>query len=304
MDVQMEVGGLAVARPTTVAQALAIEREPDLDAVRLLRPKAADAASLALAGFLVKPYEVNWVSDAPQDRAAFLEKLGKRSRQSFTAADRAVRDIGATTHVVPLTPAALEDFLGLYAGGLEQMRNPIDVATRHRNRIVDRIHDYLMVAVRRDDELVAATLCLSDAGTDLLRIRFSAAGRTLRDAGVSRVMIMAASLEAAPRGLSRVSLGSDLNLYGHIVEPGLLAFKARLGFSPRPDRAILGSGEDVAERLVRMRHLSQPAYAFAYAEDGGPNDDLVLHRFTSEDESRKLPGTVAGWTPVDHVLPY
>jgi len=257
-----EVGGLRVGTEGV-----------DLDVLRHRDPTDAQLPELLAAGFLVRPYEVTWLAPTGGSAEEFLDRLSGKDRQNIRAARRSLT---AELAIEPLDEPLLDDFLVLYTEALATMPNGIPVAVKQRATIL--AGDFFAVTARSAGRLVAA--CLVGSDRDLARIRFSAADQHLRGASVTRVLYLAAVDEARRRGIGQVSLGSDLNLYGHIVQPGLFSFKVRLGFAARPAQRVLGEGHDLAERVLSLDRLSDPTLVLAYGADrSGP---LHLHVFTRD----------------------
>jgi hypothetical protein len=257
-----EVGGLRVGTQGT-----------DLDVLRHRDPSEAEIPGLIAAGYLIRPYEVTWLAPTGATADEFLSRLSGKDRQNIRAARRS---LATDLAIEALDEPLLDDFLVLYTRALASMPNGIPVAVKQRAAIL--AGDYFAVTARSAGRLVAACLVMQDPG--LARIRFSAAAEHLRAASVTRALYLAAVDEARRRGVERVSLGSDLNLYGHIVQPGLFSFKVRLGFAAYPAQAVLGDGRDLAERVLSLDRLSDPTLTLAYGADrSGP---LHLHVFTRD----------------------
>jgi len=276
VDVVTDIGGLRIGRAGVAA--------PDLDLLRYRDPSPAQIPDLLAAGYLIRPDEVTWVAPTGASAAEFLDRLSAKDRRNLRNAERSL----AAEHVTaaePLDERLLDDFLTLYAAALPTMPNGIPVAIRHRDAVLADVDAYYAVTVREAGRLLAACLAVRDADRDLVRVRFSATTARLRGASVTRVLYLAAIAEARNRGVRRVSLGSDVNLYGHIVQPGLFSFKSRLGFAAYPSQAVLGEGCDVAERVLDLGRLGEPTLALGYrtgSDRRGVDRDapLWLHVFT------------------------
>jgi GNAT superfamily N-acetyltransferase len=265
----VDVGGLRIG---TAGAALDVLRHRD--------PSDAEIPGLLAAGFLIRPYEVAWIAPTGATAEEFLSRLSGKDRQNIRAARRS---LAADLAIEALDEPLLDDFLVLYTRALANMPNGIPVAVKQRALVLKAADSSFVVTARSAGTLVAA--CLVVLGAGLARIRFSAADEHLRGASITRVLYLAAVDEARRRGIEQVSLGSDLNLYGHIVQPGLFSFKARLGFSAYPAQTVLGDGHDLAERLLNLDRLSDPTLTLAYASVAGGVDrsaPLHLHLFTRD----------------------
>jgi hypothetical protein len=273
-----DVGGLRIGLNEDTA---------DVDLLRHREPSAAEIPGLLAAGYLIRPSEVTWVAPTCASADEFLSRLSGKDRQNIRTAQRSIAASRVRIAVDTLHEQLLNDFLTLYAQALEDMTNAIPVAIKQRDALLSDADAYFAVTVREAGRLVAACLAVRDADRDLVRIRFSAAEAHLRGASVTRVLYLAAIGEARNRGVGQVSLGTDLNLYGHIVQPGLFSFKSRLGFSAYPAPAVLDHGYDLAERVLSLSRLSEPTLTLGYATNADRQGidrsaPLHLHVFTGK----------------------
>lgn len=91
-------------------------------------------------------------------------------------------------------------------------------------------------------------------------LRFSAVEPRWRAASLARVLYLAAFRTARELGCPLVTLGNDPNLYGHVAKPGLMLFKARLGFRPVPAGTVVPTmAGDVADRIVLLKERAPRA---------------------------------------------
>jgi len=283
------------------------ESAPDLDLLRLREPSAEEIPGLLATGYLIRPSEVTWLAPTGAGAGEFLSRLSGKDRQNIRTAQKSLAASGARIEIGTVHEQFMDEFLTLYARALEGMTNAIPVAIKQRDAMLADSDAYFAVAVREAGRLVAACLAVRDAGRDLVRIRFSAAEAHLRGASVTRVLYLAAIDEARSRGVGRVSLGTDLNLYGHIVQPGLFSFKVRLGFEAHSSPLAIDHGHDLAERIISLRRLGEPTLTLAYATrpDGTGIDQftpLHLHVFTRETapDLRPYRATFVGGVTVHH----
>src|SRR5437764_2287081 len=114
------------------------------------------------------------------------------------------------------------------------------------------------------------------------RARSSAVVGDQRQASLTRVIYLEVVRVARERGFAMVSLGSDPNLYGHLVKPGLFSFKSRLGFVPVPSHLVdPASGSDQADRIVGFSAVTDPTFVLSYAQEvRGPS--LALDLYTTK----------------------
>jgi hypothetical protein len=146
----------------------------------------------------------------------------------------------------------------------------IALARRLGPDIVDK-PDYVAILAFLGSRLAGATICQHCPKQDMLRLRFSAVEPDQRRASLSRVVYLEAVALSRRAGHRWTSLGNDTNIYGHIVKPGLLGFKASLGFRPVPSQAVLpGDGNDEADYIVDLRTFTDPTVLLGYPRRAGP----------------------------------
>lgn len=278
MTVVTDIGGLRIG--------LDGDTTPDLDLVRWREPGAAEIPGLLAKGYLIRPSEVTWFAPTCAAEDEFLGRLSGKDRQNIRTAQRLLAGGGARIAVERLDEPLMDEFLNLYAQALEDLRNGIPVAIKQRDSVLAHAGAYFAVTARQAGRLVAACLAVRDHDRDLVRIRFSAAEAHLRVASITRVLYLAAIAEARDGGIGQVSLGTDLNLYGHIVQPGLFSFKSRLGFSAHSSPLALNHGHDLAEKVLSLDRLTEPTLVLAYATNSAGGIErsapLRLHVFSRE----------------------
>ncbi|WP_405150417.1 GNAT family N-acetyltransferase [Sphaerisporangium sp. NBC_01403] len=275
----------------------------EVDIVRVPNPPVERWPELVSAGFFPKPQVVVWRAATAGSEKEFLDGLPSKDRRNVFAARRRVVAGGLRFEVLPVSPALLDAFLPLYESQVARMRHGWAVATEHRARILDSADQYFAVCVWDGDDLAGACLNLQSRDKDEVRARFSAVVPDHREAGLPRLLYLEVVEEARRRGFGWVSLGSDPNLYGHIVKPGLFGFKSRLGFVAVPSHFVdPGSGSDQADRIVGLSALTDPSFVLAYAEgaDGRPQrgSALRLEMFSSADQLDLRPYSPAYLTSV------
>ncbi|WP_242910557.1 GNAT family N-acetyltransferase [Actinomadura terrae] len=238
-----------------------------IDLVRVLDPPPGRWPDLAASGLLPRPDRVTWLAATGADDAGFLAGMSAKERQGITLARRRAAKAGLTLSHEPLTPEALDTFLDLYEESVGEMPNGLAVARNHRDTIVAGIERFFIVGAYRDGVMQGAAIgeCCADIG--VARLRFSAVTAEHRRISLSRVLYLEAVRVVREAGYAKVTLGNDPNLYGHLVMPGLFAFKARLGFRPVPSTTVnAGDGQDVADRVLSMRALADPSFALTYRD--------------------------------------
>jgi len=104
----------------------------------------------------------------------------------------------------------------------------------------------------------------------------------------------------AGRGMRWATLGSDVNFYGALVNPGLCAYKLRLGFRPVP-ADLFGStaSRTVAERMTSTSGLLPPVLRFEYRR-ARPAGVRIEDFVDGPDALGLVSVTPPGWS--DHVL--
>ncbi|MEV0730756.1 hypothetical protein [Polymorphospora sp. NPDC050346] len=258
--------------------------QSDVDLIRVDRPDPGAWADLAAAGFVVKPDRVTWLADTGADERDFLSRISRKEREGVSKARRAVAADELTWRQAPLDEAGWHAFLGLYTDAVSRLRNGLPVAGAHWAAISAKLDRFFLIGAYRGDDLRGAAIGEFCPEVAVTRVRFSAVAGEQRNASLSRVIYLEAVRAAREAGYPRVTLGNDPNLYGHLVMPGLFAFKARLGFVPVPSTLVdPADGWDVADLLLSMKPLTDPAFMLGYPATGkGP--DLDFHFFSRTDD--------------------
>ncbi|MEV0607437.1 hypothetical protein AB0I61_13820 [Polymorphospora rubra] len=282
-----ELVGLRMAT-VDVREALTTDwsrHQTDVDLVRVDRPEPDTWPDLAAAGFVVKPDRVTWLAETGTDERDFLSRISRKEREGVAKARRAVAAAELTWRRTPLDEAGWHAFLGLYTDAVSRLRNGLPVAGAHWDTINAKLDRFFLLGAYRGGELRGAAIGEFCPEVGVTRLRFSAVAGEQRNASLSRIIYLEAVRAAREAGYARVTLGNDPNLYGHLVMPGLFAFKARLGFVPVPSTLVdPADGWDVADLLLSMKPLTDPAFMLGYPATGkGP--DLDFHFFSRTDDS-------------------
>lgn len=262
--------GISVAK-VDVEEALTTDwatfAEP-VDVVRVEDPERSSWADLTAVGFLPKPEWITWLGRPAKDVDEFIARLSKKERKNVRAAFRRVDAAGLRTVLrEPLTEDGLDTFLGLYDKQVAEMTYGLPMARMQRESLLADGDSYIVVLIYEADDLVAGCVCHRSAKEDALRLRFSAVDEVWRSAGLARVLRVRLAVLAHARGYGSFSLGNDPNLYGHVVKPGLFEFKSHLGFLPLPSQAVrIGAGRDVADRVLSLKSLTDPAFVLSYSD--------------------------------------
>lgn len=253
-----------------------------VEIVRVVDPPADTWPDLLAAGFLPKPSWLTWIAATGPSEQAFTAELHRKERQSITAARRYLDDTGSRIEVGPLDETFLDRFLKLYTRQLARMRHAMPVAVQQRGELLAAATEFFVVGGWQDDTLVGGCVSQYVPGGDLVRIRFSAVDTHGRRGSLARLLYMAAVNQARGQGYRQVSLGNDPNLYGHVVEPGLFAFKTRLGFHAVPSQTVRPyRGDDSADLILGQSILADPALLLAYPPsiDSDAGTELRLEVF-------------------------
>lgn len=251
----------------SVAEALEIDRTAvDVDVIRVVDPAPESWPALRAAGFAVKPAWVTWLSPAMDSEESFLERLSGNERRNVRLGLRYVDDEGIQLHTVfPLTPAALDDFLGVYDRQIAGMPYGVAFARQQRDELLAHPDSYLLIEARAGDDVIGGSLCWLRPDVSTLQSRFVATVPSSRQSRLCRALYMRACELARELGFANVSLGSDCTLYGHMARPGLFSFKARLGFVPVPARLFASDpAPDEADLVIRLGTLSEPSLILSY----------------------------------------
>lgn len=276
--------GLAVAHigPAELGGEPWLRTDRRVDVVRLPDPPAALWDELAARGFVRKPALLTWVAELGPDEDRYLAGLDRSARKSVRRARRHAGEAGLREVVEdPVTPAALDRFLALYKERVAEMRYGVPFALDYRDAVLHGPRKFFGVFAYEgggggtgpdggpdagDGELVGGTLVLECPAAGALVLRFSAVSERWRTSSLARSLYLAAMREGRARGYARATLGNEPNLLGHLTRPGLLRFKAGLGFRAVPSHEFGDPHPvDEADLVLRLDALSDPALILGYA---------------------------------------
>jgi GNAT superfamily N-acetyltransferase len=243
-----------------------------IDVARVSMPSRRRRAELADAGFLTKPARLTWIAATLDSEESFLAQLSFRDRKNIRVAQlRAAADRVRFEIVKPVRPGLLGEFLTLYRAQVAGMRNGIAIAAEHADGITDEWAGYYAVAAYIDGELVGACIAQECPAENLVRLRFAATDQPRHSSGLARALYLSAVEAARQMGYRQATLGTDPNLYGHLVKAGLFAFKWRLGFTAVPAQSVVaGDGFDEADLIIGTEQLIEPVLFLSYPCDGQP----------------------------------
>jgi hypothetical protein len=293
--------GLTVAEFTT-EEALAAAgpwRGPDVDLLRVIDPHPRDQARLTAAGFIVKPSWVNWVAPLRDSEAEFLGALSSNERRKMRRGLELAASAGLHVEIrSELEEGPLEEFLSVYEKQVAGMRNGVNLARGEQRSLLDQSGSHIGVFAYEGSRMVGGCVCRLRAEDSLLQLRYVATADVDKRGALTRALYMAAFRAGRDMGCTRMSLGNDTSLYGHITSPGLYEFKKRLGFTPLPSQTVdPGLGGDDADRFVSSRALTDPSLLLAYDDGYGAWDgarenrpqSLRLHILASRDDMDLAP---------------
>lgn len=287
---------------------------PVADVVRVLDPDHRDLAALTDTGFVLAPSWITWLAEPGPDEDDFLARLPKSERSSMRQSCRDVRERGIDVRVrSALDERTFDEFMDLYAGQIAAMRNGVLFASRWRDTVLAQPdHFFAVRASAPDGAPIGMCICTDRPGDIAVRIAFAAQAPAERIRGrLVRAMYLAAFREARARQRGLVSLGSDPSLYGHVAQPGLFRFKARMGFRPVPTRFLDKQEPDRAELVLTLARLTEPALLVGYAAPppadapgGIPDVALRVHLLTTAGDADTAPYRAAGLAePWSRVVP-
>lgn len=271
MEIRTE-SGLAIGLVTT-DEAVALSPGQDIAGVDVLRvpdPRPADWDMLRRCGFVPKPAKISWLTATTDSDEEYVAGLPKKERWHMRRAGHLAETDGVRLVVEqPIGTARLDAFLRVYLEQVGRMRYGVPYVTDQYAAIRDGTDPYFAVWAMSREEVVGGCLVVAEPGARFTRIRFSATAERFRDSSLSRIVYLKAINASRARGYDSVTLGSDPNLYGHIVKIGLFGFKRRLGFVPVPSQEVRGSGADEADRVLRLGALEDPAFVLGYPPAAG-----------------------------------
>jgi Acetyltransferase (GNAT) domain len=275
-----------------------LDDDESVDLVSIERARIADLPALGRLGFQLAPAWVSWIAEPGADEADYLRSVPAKVRYDLRRADRwAARTGLVLSKLDALGPALLAEFLDIYQGNVAAMRNGHAYARDWAERMLADPEFLAVCARTADGELAGASICQHRKAHSMLQIRFTARRAEYRRSDLSRLFCLRAVNLARELGCRQVSMGSDPALYGHLTNPGLFSYKARLGFRPVPMRTI-DPGEDPDEvvRVHTLRRMTDPALLVAYA----PDEDFCA-RYAGW-ATTDLPAGPAGELPVKLVI--
>lgn len=269
------------------------------DLIRVTDPDHSDLAALTDARFVLTPSWITWLAGPGPDEETFLAQLNKCERSSMRQSRRDVRDRGLVLTVSPaLNERTFDDFMKLYTEQIACMRNGVLFAARWRETLLAQPDHFFAVRATEPDGTPAGICICADRPDDIaVRVAFAAQAAAERARGrLVRAMYLTAFQEARDRRRALVSLGSDPSLYGHIAQPGLFRFKARMGFRPVPTRFLDTQEPDRSELVLSLARLSEPTLLVGYAappprdHPGGlPDVRLQVHLLTTAKDADTAP---------------
>lgn len=256
---------------------------------RVPMPPRRRRAELARAGFLSKPARLTWIAATRDSEESFLGELSFRDRKNIRVAQRrAAADRVRFDVVKPVTPRLLDEFLALYRAQVAEMRHGIVIAAEHADLFIEESAHCYAVAAYISSKLVGACLAQECPAENLVRLRFAATDPARHRSGLARAMYLSAVDAARQMGYGQAGLGTDPNLYGHLVKPGLFAFKWRLGFAAVPSQSVLaGDGYDEADLVIGTEQMVEPVLFLSYACDGMPTSGRASPGLRAELYSRQ-----------------
>lgn len=260
-----------------------------IDIVRLANWQSIEPSDLKDMGFIVKPDWITWLSPMPASREAFLQSLARKSRHNVV---KALRDMeGALEVDVIYGPKSHDifDFEKLYTQALQKMENPVDALKNNRDKIIASPENYFMVKASLGEQIHGACLLHWCPNNETVRLRYAAVSAEWRNKSLSRALYEKAMEVGRRLGARWMTLGNDPNLYGHIVQFGLLRFKSSLGFAPVPAYDFYNDwAACIAERYLRLQNTSDPAGVIEYV-DGRPSGQLGLVILSKSDQEESYP---------------
>ncbi|WP_101254820.1 GNAT family N-acetyltransferase [Streptomyces barkulensis] len=250
----------------------------DVDVVRMERPPAGLWDELAGRGFLRKPATVTWVAELGSGEEEFLARLDTKARQDVRRARRRAQAAGLREVVEePVSKPTLEAFLALYEERVARMRFGVPFALGYRDAVLHGPEKFCGVFAYAGDELAGGCLVLELPERDAAVVRFSAVSAQWRRHSLARALYFSAMRVARAKGYTRVTLGNEPNLLGHLTQPGLFHFKTGMGFAAVPSQEFGDpDGHDEADLVLSLRTLGDPTLVLAYAGPGaGPERPLA-----------------------------
>lgn len=264
-----------------------LETDRHIDVVRMLRPPADRVDALRAAGFVVKPEMLTWLARLGPDEDDFLSRLEPKPRRELL---RVRRHASVLREEVQdqVDADTLDRFLALYEERVSAMQFGVPYAKRHREAVLHGPQKYFGVFAFEGEELAGGCLVAECPEVSGIRIRFSAVTEHWRrEASLSRSLYFTAMSTARAKGYRFATLGDEPNLYGHLTQIGLFAFKVKMGFRAVPSQDFGDpTGCDEADLVLNFAHLTDPGLILGYPPDLPADDRRLRAYFLTEDFSR------------------
>jgi hypothetical protein len=212
---------------------------------------------------VIRPRWLHWVCPASGGAAGVMARQSPRQRQRSRKALAALGRLDVEI-CAPIEASRLDEWAVLYQAQVRQLGQGRNLAGMFRRALLQPDSGHGLVGWRDGGRLVCGAAFAIDPSRSALIGRFAAVAGAERDLELPRAMYLTLADMAAARGLRWVTLGTDVNLAGAMISPGLSAFKMRLGFRPVPADLFGIDSQDVAERLTSVHGLTGPVLRFEY----------------------------------------
>jgi len=222
----------------------------DAARIQILRACAADEAAALDAGYFRRPLWISWIADVSEGEYSLLSTQGVATRRRTAASLR--RALARYKLVECLKPSEreLREWKQIYDNQIRQMPFGLNIIDKHFGFY--SLSNLSMLAFQDADSRFVAGLLFEIGAGETLRVRFAAATPAGKKNDLTRCLYLIAADRAREFGCPILMLGTDPNLYGHVVQPGLCIFKARMGFHAVPAQLHDQSAcnVDVVEKVV------------------------------------------------------
>jgi hypothetical protein len=245
---------------------------------------------------VVRPSFVHWVCSALDGAGGLLRGQSKKQRYRTRNSLVNLASLRMQVHD-PIDRDVLREWTTLYRRQVRRLRHGRDLASLFRRELLDPQSGHALVSWRLDGNMVCGSIIKHDVTRSALIVRFNAVADDFRDAELPRAMYAVVADIAKARGAAWVTSGTDPNITGGMVNPGLSAFKLRLGFRPVPANLLGIPTAILAERILSMTGLCTPIIRFCYV--GSPTTTGELDSYFDNHSQLALVSVTAPGIPDD-----
>jgi len=238
------------------------ETNKQFDIIQINNPTREAITRTQTQGFIYKPQFLFWTMDTPQSEEEYFSLIGCGQRKNFRVAIDYCRQAKiVSVQERELKKGSFEQWLPLYRQTIAQF----DMGTC----LVDESK------YERDGPLLSGVFIFKNQemlGGNIIQryedgrfvARFRGVHREYRH--LSRFLDLKSIELARQMGYPKFCLGTDPNLYGYHVSPGIYLYKKHLGLRPEPKRNYEPQSPDILERIIHFDKFGDLVFRLAYMQ--------------------------------------